>query len=172
MQTATIATMINTNRLKNARSPVFEKGKSAQKSARTKTRAPGNHSPSLAVGGAHPQSPTRCEHGECEIRNKLNTPRHRCSVGLSSRQKAEEDTVKPEIPGLPEQFGELLNRARLHHQKKYARDNIHSLTTRVSDSRWQRAHDCNHSGLQPITVETETHSGCSLHPIVRCQIKA
>ena len=41
-------------------------------------------------------------------------------------------------------------------------------TTWVSDSRWQRARDCCHRGLQPITVKTETHSGCSLHPIVRC----
>jgi hypothetical protein len=36
----------------------------------------------------------------------------------------------------------------------------------VSDSRWQRTHGCNHSGLITITVQTETHSGCSLHPIV------
>ena len=34
------------------------------------------------------------------------------------------------------------------------------------DSRGQRTRNCNHSGLQPITVEIETHSGCSLHPIV------
>jgi len=39
-------------------------------------------------------------------------------------------------------------------------------TTRVSDSRWQRTRNCNHSGLTILTVEIETHSGCSLHPIV------
>jgi hypothetical protein len=38
-------------------------------------------------------------------------------------------------------------------------------TTRVSDSRWQRGRDCNHSGLTTHTIETQTHSGCSLHPI-------
>ena len=54
-----------------------------------------------------------------------------------------------------------------HHNSSNMLRTGKGLTTRVSDSRWQRARDCNHSGLQPITVETETHSGCSLHPIVR-----
>ena len=43
---------------------------------------------------------------------------------------------------------------------KWRRANILRLTTRVSDSRRQRTRDFNHSGLQPITVKTETHSGC------------
>ena len=54
--------------------------------------------------------------------------------------------------------------ASLSFQRPNGPCDVHSrLTTRVSDSRWQRARDCNHSGLQPITVKTETHSGCSLH---------
>ena len=47
------------------------------------------------------------------------------------------------------------------------RDASWRLTTKVSDSHWQRTRDCNHSDLSPVKVATAALSGCSLHPLVR-----
>ena len=38
-------------------------------------------------------------------------------------------------------------------------------TARVGDSRWQLLSDCNNTGLTTLTIEIQTHSGCSLNPI-------
>lgn len=37
------------------------------------------------------------------------------------------------------------------------------LTTKITDSHWQRARDCNNSGLSSVTVEIAALSGCSVH---------
>jgi hypothetical protein len=36
---------------------------------------------------------------------------------------------------------------------------------RVSDSRWHLLGDCNNIALTTLTIEIQTHSGCSLNPI-------